>query len=106
MRELLVLTIIGMGTYAMRAVFLLAAGEGGPPAMLSRFLPHVGPAVLAAITAPALVAPQGTMSIAETLPALAAGSATWVLWVRTRQLPKALLGGLALWWLLLAIWPG
>ena len=105
MREFFVLTIIGTGTYAMRAVFLLVAGEGGPPAMLSRFLPYVGPAVLAAITVPALVAPQGTMSIAETLPALAAGAVTWGLWARTRQLPKALLGGLALWWLLLALWP-
>lgn len=104
MSELLVLIVIGLGTYAMRAIFLITAGEG-PPGMLSHFLPHVGPAVLAAITVPALLAPQGAMSLAHTLPALAAAAGTWGLWARTHQLPVALLGGLALWWALVAIVP-
>jgi branched-subunit amino acid transport protein len=98
-RELVALLAIGAGTYLMRAAFLLTA-KAEPPAVLSRFLPHVGPAVLAAITVPLLVAPRGTISVAETLPALAAAATAWFLWRRTEKVPTALLGGLALWWLL------
>jgi len=101
MRELIVLLLVGAGTYLMRAAFLLTA-DARPPKALSRFLPHVGPAVIAAITVPLLVAPRGTVSVEETLPALAAAAATWMLWRRTEKLPTALLGGLGLWWLLIA----
>jgi len=101
MLELIVLVVVGAGTYAMRAAFLLTA-DARPPAALSRFLPHVGPAVLAAITVPMLLAPTGTISLTETLPALAAAALTWLLWRRTQKLPVALLGGLGLWWLLVA----
>lgn len=99
MRELAVLLVIGAGTYLLRAAFLLTA-DARPPAVLTRFLPYVGPAVLSAITVPLLVAPRGTVSLAETLPALAAAAATWVVWRRTEKLPHALLGGLGLWWVL------
>jgi branched-subunit amino acid transport protein len=97
MRELLILVAIGLGTYAMRAAFLVTA-RSEPPAAITRLLPHVGPAVLAAITLPALVAPRGEISIVETLPALLAATAAWLLWRRTASLPLALFGGLALWW--------
>jgi branched-subunit amino acid transport protein len=100
-RELVVLAVIGAGTYAMRAVFLVTA-RADPPAALARLLPHVGPAILAAITVPALLAPRGTLSVAETLPALAAAAVTWLLWRRTQRLPVALFGGLGAWWLALA----
>lgn len=97
MRELLILVVIGLGTYAMRAAFLVTA-RSEPPARVARLLPHVGPAVLAAITLPALLAPRGQVSAVETLPALLAASAAWVLWRRTTSLPIALFGGLAVWW--------
>lgn len=97
MRELLILVAIGVGTYAMRAVFLVTAAE--PPAAVARLLPHVGPAVLAAITLPALLAPRGTVSASESLPALGAAALAWILWRRTERLPVALFGGLAAWWL-------
>jgi branched-subunit amino acid transport protein len=96
--ELLVLVLIGVGTYAMRAVFVVTAGRE-PPARVARLLPFVGPAVLAAITVPALLAPRGTVSVAETVPALVAAAAAWLLWRRTAILPLALFGGLAAWWL-------
>jgi branched-subunit amino acid transport protein len=97
-RELLVLVAVGVGTYAMRAVFLVGA-RSEPPRAVARVLPHVGPAVLAAIALPALLAPRGTISAAESLPALGAAAVTWILWWRTRQLPVALFGGLGVWWL-------
>ena len=62
MGDLLALVAIGVGTYLMRAAFLVTARHR-PPAPVARALPHVGPAVLAAITVPALVAPHGTVSL-------------------------------------------
>jgi branched-subunit amino acid transport protein len=98
MRELLVLVVIGLGTYAMRAAFLVMAHRK-PPAPVARLLPYVGPAVLAAITVPAFVAPHGTIALAETAPALLAAAAAWLAWRHLkRNLPIALFGGLAVWW--------
>ena len=98
MRDLLILVVIGLGTYAMRAAFLVTARRQ-PPALVARLLPHIGPAVLAAITLPALIAPRGSVSIAETVPALLGAATAAVAWRRRRNLPVALFGGLAVWWL-------
>lgn len=97
MRELAVLVVVGLGTYLLRASFLLVLS--GPPRRLARVLPHLGPAVLAAIIVPVLVAPRGQVSVTETVPALVAALACWLLWRRTGRLPVALFGGLGLWWL-------
>lgn len=104
MSDLLTLLIIGAGTYAMRAAFLLTA-EARVPAALDRFLPYVGPAVLAAIAVPGLLAPRGVVSLEETLPAVIAAAATWLVWNRFEQLPIALLSGLGLWWIIEAVVP-
>jgi branched chain amino acid efflux pump len=101
MHELLVLVAIGLGTYAMRAVFLVTA-RSEPPAPVARLLAHAGPAVLAAIVLPALIAPRGTVSVTESLPALGAAGLAWLLWRRTERLPVALFGGLGAWWLSIA----
>jgi branched-subunit amino acid transport protein len=98
MSELLTLAVIGVGTYAMRAAFLVTARRQ-PPAPVTRLLPHIGPAVLAAITLPALIAPHGSVSIADTVPALLAAAIAVVAWRTTKSLPMALFGGMALWWL-------
>jgi branched-subunit amino acid transport protein len=97
MSELALLAVIGLGTYLMRAAFIVTARAA--PAGLARLLPHVGPAVLAAITLPALVAPRGTIALAETLPALLAAAAAVLLWRRNGSVPVALFGGLGVWWL-------
>lgn len=93
MAELLILAAVGLGTYALRAVFLVTA-RPEPPAPLARLLPYVGPAVLAAITVPALLAPRGTISVTDTVPAVLAAGAAWLLWRWTRSLPIALFGAL------------
>jgi branched-subunit amino acid transport protein len=98
MAEVLTLVLIGMGTYVMRAAFLVTARHQ-PPRPVRRLLPHVGPAVLAAITLPALVAPHGRVSVIETAPALLAAVVAFVIWRRFPSLPPALFGGLAVWWL-------
>jgi branched-subunit amino acid transport protein len=97
--ELLTLVVIGLGTYALRAVFLVTAHRT-PPAPVTRLLPYVGPAVLAAIVAPAFVAPHGAIAFTDTAPALLAAAAAWLAWrCLKRNLPIALFGGLAVWWL-------
>jgi branched-subunit amino acid transport protein len=98
MADLLALVLIGVGTYAMRAAFLVTARRR-PPAQVARMLPHVGPAVLAAITVPALVAPHGVVSAVETVPAVVAAAVAWAIWRRRPSLPMALFCGLAGWWL-------
>ena len=97
MRELAILAVIGVGTYAMRAAFLGPA-RPEPPAWAARLLAPVGPAVLAAITVPALLAPTGHMSAVDTPAALLAACVAAVLWRPTHSLPLALFGGLAAWW--------
>ena len=67
----LVLAVIGIGTYGLRAAFVVTL-RGQPPPPVARLLPHIGPAVLAAIAVPALVAPAGAVSAAATLPSLGA----------------------------------
>lgn len=104
MSDLLVIAAVGLGTYAMRAVFLVRRGK---PAVgrSSPMLEMVAPAVLAAIMLPALLAPRGTVSLPDTAAAMAAGAACFVVWYRTRGFPHALLAGLVAWWLLLALLP-
>jgi branched-subunit amino acid transport protein len=97
--ELLTLAAIGAGSYAMRAVFLVTARHR-LPARAGRLLPYVGPAVLAAIALPAFVAPHGSVSFTGTVPALLAAVVAWIAWrCAKHNLPIALFGGLAVWWL-------
>ena len=71
-------------------LLLVPAGDN-----VVRLLPHIGPAVLAAITLRALIAPRGSVSIADTVPALLAEAIAAVAWRRTKSLPVALFGGMA-----------
>lgn len=105
MSDLIVIACIGLGTFALRAMFLVKRRDTGPTRGAAT-LELVAPAVLAAITLPALVAPRGTISLAEVLPSLAAATVSAVVWRRTRGFPQALMAGLVSWWLLLALLPG
>jgi branched-subunit amino acid transport protein len=90
MREWLVLLAVGLGTYLMRAAFMVA-DRARPPESVGRMLPHVGPAVLAAIVVPALVLPHGGLSLGDTGPAFAGAAVCCRAWWRTRSLPAALI---------------
>jgi branched-subunit amino acid transport protein len=98
MLNVLVLIAIGLGTYAFRAAFVVT-NRKSPPAPLAKALPLVGPAVLAAITVPALLAPGGHLSPGTSLPALAAALVCYLLRRLTNSLPLALFGGLAVGWI-------
>jgi branched-subunit amino acid transport protein len=102
MSDLLVIVLVGLGTLALRAAFLVRARPTGPAAGAG-YLHLVAPAVLAAITVPALLAPRGTTSLAETVPSLIAAAVALVVWRRTHSFPVPLLAGLMTWWGVLAL---
>jgi branched chain amino acid efflux pump len=97
MRDWLVLFAVAGGTYAMRAAFMVS-DRAAPPTSVQRMLPHVAPAVLAAVVMPALVLPHGVLSLGETAPALIGAAACCATWWLTRSLPPALIGGLMVAW--------
>ena len=105
MSDLLVIAAVGLGTFAMRAVFLVRRGKSIHERS-NPMLRLIAPAVLAAIMLPALLAPRGTTSLEETGASLAAAAACYAVWRRTRGFPHALLAGLVAWWLVLALLPG
>ena len=66
----LAVIVTGIGSYLMRASFiLLLAGVRFPPRMI-RILDHVGPAVMAALVVTTMTSSEGVVS--ATLPELAA----------------------------------
>jgi branched-subunit amino acid transport protein len=97
MVEVIAIVLAGVVTYVTRVLFLFSK-KVRPPKRVLRYLPLVGPAVLGAIALPGLVAPQGEISVLETLPALVAAVVAAVLFRLTKQLVIGLVAGLAVWW--------
>ncbi|MDV3222213.1 AzlD domain-containing protein [Intrasporangium sp.] len=102
MVELLVIVLVGLGTFGMRAAFLVRTHRAGAAGQ-SALLPLVAPAVLAAIAAPALLAPRGTGGWTESIPSLLAALVTLLVWRRAGGFPIPLLAGLVTWWAALAL---
>jgi branched-subunit amino acid transport protein len=73
---------------------IAALGQEMPP-LLRRWLRYVPVAVLAALVAPAALAPQGRLEIGTHAGAVLAGAV--VAW-RTRNALWAILGGMAVFW--------
>jgi branched-subunit amino acid transport protein len=95
------LLFLGMAavTYGTRVAMIAALGRDLPP-LLRRWLRHVPAAILAALIAPAALAPQG--SVALGLPAwsvLVGALAAW----RTRSVLWTIVAGLGAFWLLRAL---
>ena len=94
-RVWLTIVLSGAGTYAMRSSFLSAAHRMAevPPAV-ARILRQIPPAALASIVVPALIRPEGQLSLAQ--PRLWAGVlAALVAW-RTRNVGLTLAAGMAI----------
>jgi branched chain amino acid efflux pump len=85
--------LAAIGTFTMRAVFLVAARRlVDVPDSMRRVLRQIPPAALAAIVVPDLLRPQGHVSFWQ--PELAAGAlATVVIW-RTRSTALTLVVGM------------
>lgn len=102
MLELIAVLLGGVVTFISRALFLVSR-KLRPPKRVERYLPLVGPAVLAAIAVPGILAPRGEVNLVDTIPAVLAAVATWLVWRWTRQLALGLLAGLLLWWGILSV---
>lgn len=94
----IVVIVAGIATFGMRFSFIALFGRVGVPVQLERALRYVAPAVLAAITVPAVVAPGASFDPwnAFVPAAIIGGVAAW----RTRSIGAAILVGLPALWVL------
>lgn len=93
-------------TYFTRVASPLLLGRTGVPRWLARLLKHVPTAMLTALIAPALLAPQGTVAITPDNHYLVAGMVAAFLAYR-RQHPVVTMGaGMAMMLGLRLGWPG
>lgn len=91
----IVVGLVALGSYLMRASLLVLVGRTGAPPWLERALPLVGPAVIAALVAPALLPPGGVTGPDSGRHLLAVAAAGFVAW-RTRSIPLTLVTGLGI----------
>ena len=85
----------GIGTYAMRASFLVFAHRlADVPPTVQRLLRQIPPAALAAIVVPALLRPEGHLDVWQPrfLAGLVAAAVAW----RTRNIALTLVVGIGL----------
>lgn len=92
MRYWTVIVLAGLGTYGLRVSLILLLGRVTVPPVVARGFTYVGPAVMAAIAVPPILAPAGAFDPA-TLRLPAAAAAALVAW-RFRSVPLTLAVGL------------
>jgi branched-subunit amino acid transport protein len=97
-------TVIGVGTYLIRVSFIGAVGSRRMPPWFGRALTHVGPAVLAALSIPAILLPDGTLDVTpagnpQVVAAILAGLVAW----RTRNIAVTFAAGIGTLWILQAM---
>lgn len=93
-----VVVAAGAATFAMRFVFIGLFGTFQVPPWLERGLRYIAPAVLAAITVPAIFAPGANLDVTTLFvpAAIIGGLAAW----RTKSIGAAIVVGLGTLWLL------
>ena len=94
----MVVILAGIATFTMRFVFIALFKKVAVPPVLERGLRYVAPAVLAAITLPALVAPGHVWDPVNAFvpAAVIGGVAAW----RTKSIGAAIAFGLPALWLI------
>ncbi len=98
MTDWVAITIAGIATFAMRFIFIALFGRVSVPLFLERALKYVAPAVLAAITLPALVSRDGSFDPVNPFvgAALVGGLAAYY----TKSIGAAIVIGLPVLWLI------
>lgn len=94
---LLALLLAGIGTYATRALFILALANRRFPPLARRALEHVAPAVLAALLVSMLSGGDGEL---PTLPEVAGVLVALAVAARTRDPLKTLPAAMGVLWVL------
>jgi branched-subunit amino acid transport protein len=98
-----IVAAVGVGTYLGRLSFIAVLGVTGVPPWLGRALKHVAPAVLAALVAPAVLAPDGSIDAGLGNPRLYAALVAAVVAWRVRSVAATIVIGMALLWVLQAL---
>ena len=96
----LLIAVGGLTTFALRYSLIGLLGRAEFPPALRRALRYVPPAVLTAIIAPALLAPDGQVDLSLANARLLAGTAAILIALLTRRTLLTLLVGMAVLWLL------
>jgi branched-subunit amino acid transport protein len=100
----LIVGLIGLGTYLTRLSFVAAFGRFGVPAWLAAPLRYVGPAVLAALVAPAVIAPDDAIDVTPGNPRFFAALVALLVAVRTKSVSWTIVAGMGALWLLQVLW--
>jgi branched-subunit amino acid transport protein len=101
MEKILIFLGMALVTYFTRCTMIALLGREMPP-LLRRWLRYVPAAVLAALVAPAALAPQGQLELGAQACATLVGAV--IAW-RTRNVLWPILGGMTVFWILRAIGP-
>lgn len=97
MSAFLAILLVAIGTYASRAVFIVALADAKFPPLALRALEYVGPAVMGALVVSMLTSADGEVAIG--VPELAGLSCcAWVAW-KTRNHVYTLLAAMSVFWL-------
>ena len=99
----LIIILIGLGTFALRASFIGFLGDAELPERLKQGLRFVPAAVLTAIMTPEILRPEGVIDLTLGNPRWpAAIVAALVAW-KTRNIGATMVAGLAALWVLQAV---
>jgi branched-subunit amino acid transport protein len=99
--DLVAIVIVGVGTYVMRALFIVSLAKRRIPEAVLVALRFVGPAVLGALIVALLTDSEGNVAIG--LPEVAGFAAGGVVAYRTRNQVWTLLAGMVVFWLVRAL---
>lgn len=103
MRVWAIFAIAGLGTYLIRASFIVVGSRVTLPPRVERSLRHVGPAVFAAIVAPPVIGTAGVTGIADRVPEVVATVAAGLVAWRTGRVTWVLAVGMLTLWALRAL---
>lgn len=93
--------LAGLGTYAMRAVFIVALAKQRFPPLALHLLEYVGPAVMGGLVVAMLSTPEGAVEIG--LPELAGLASAAFVAAKTRNQVWSLVTGMTIYWVLRAL---
>lgn len=103
MRVWLIFVVAGLGTYLIRASFIVLGSRVTLPPRVERSLRHVGPAVFAAIVAPPVLGVTGTSAVTDRIPEVVATVAAGLVAWRTGRVTWVLVVGMLTLWGLRAV---
>lgn len=102
MTDVLAVLVVGLGTYATRASFIILLADRTLPPLLQRAVRNVGPAVLSALVASLLVGEQGITGLTPSVELTSLAAASLVAW-RWKNVIAGLVVGMAVLWIGLAL---